>query len=121
MTKTKFVEQLNEILSLENAVLERLRWRIQGTSIHNSQKSLQEQLKEEKEQQSRLGKLIANHGGKPTGSKADLLSLNLITDITMDAMKKKKKRVLNETMTNSEISNDGQEGNNKNNRSSMTP
>lgn len=120
-SKTKFVEQLNEILSLDNAVLERLQRRIQETSMQNSQRSLHQQLKEEKDQQSRLEKLIANYGGKPTGLKADLLSLNLLTNTTMDAIKKKKNSVLNETITNLKINYDGQEGDNKNNRSSMTP
>ena len=35
--KTNFIEYLNEVLSLENAVLERLDRRIQETPVKNSQ------------------------------------------------------------------------------------
>jgi ferritin-like metal-binding protein YciE len=82
--KTIFIAYLNEILSIENAVIERLHRRMQETSLQNLQ--LKDQLQEEKEQQRRLENLIANYDGKPTDSKADLLSLNSL----MDAMKKKK-------------------------------
>src|SRR5215217_378377 len=84
--KTNFIAYLNEILSIENAVIERLHRRMQETSLQNSRNSLKDQLQEEKEQQRRLENLIADHGGKPTDSKADLLSLSSLTD----AMKKKK-------------------------------
>jgi ferritin-like metal-binding protein YciE len=84
--KTNFISYLNELLSIENAVIERLNRRMQETSLQNSQNSIQDQLQEEKEQQSRLKKLITDYGGKPTESKVDLLSLNSLTD----AMKKKK-------------------------------
>jgi ferritin-like metal-binding protein YciE len=82
--KTNFIAYLNEILSIENAVIERLHRRMQETSLQNLQ--LKDQLQEEKEQQRRLENLIADYEGKPTDSKADLLSLNSL----MDAMKKKK-------------------------------
>jgi ferritin-like metal-binding protein YciE len=84
--KTNFIAYLNEILSIENAVIERLHRRMQETSLRNSQDSLKDHLREEKEQQRRLENLIADYGGKPTDSKADLLSLSSLTD----AMKKKK-------------------------------
>ncbi len=84
--KTNFIAYLNEILSIENAVIERLHRRMQETSLQNSQNSLKEHLQEEKEQQRRLENLIADYGEKPTDSKADLLSLSSLTD----AMKKKK-------------------------------
>src|SRR5215475_9830469 len=91
INKTKFIETLNELLSLENAVLERLdrRRRMQEASGQESQGSLQYQLQEIKEQQNRLRKLISDYGGKPTNSKADLLSLNSLTNTTMDAIKSK--------------------------------
>ena len=91
--KTKFIEDLNKILSLENAALERLERRIHEATAKSSQNSLQLQIREKKEQHNRLRKLIAYHGGNPTNSKADLLSLNSLTDATMDTMK--------DTMTNS--------------------
>jgi hypothetical protein len=63
--EANFIEYLNEVLSLENAVLERLHRRIQGTPVKNSQISLQQQFQEGKEQQSMLRKLIVDCGGKP--------------------------------------------------------
>jgi ferritin-like metal-binding protein YciE len=64
---------------------------MQQTLLPNSRKILQNQLQEEKEQQSRLENLIANYGGKSTDAIADLPSLNSLTD----AMKKKKGNALN--------------------------
>src|SRR5215208_6712273 len=106
--KTKFIEHLNELLSLENAALERLHRRIQETFVQNIRNLLQQQLQEEKEQQSRLRKLITDYGGKPTDAKADLLSLNSLTNVTMDAMKKKKNNALN-TIIKSKSQDEAQE------------
>ena len=89
--KTKLIVYLNEILSIENAVIKRLHRRMQQTSLPNSRNILQDQLQEEKEQQSRLENLIANYWGKSTDTIADLPSLNSLTD----AMKKKKGNALN--------------------------
>jgi len=121
--KTNFIDYLNEILSLENAALERLDRRIQETPVKNSQNSLQQQFQEEKEQQSRLRKLIVDSGSKPTSSKVDLLSLSSLTDATMDAIKKKKNNALNDKLTNSKGSYDdnGDANNKKNNNILMTP
>jgi ferritin-like metal-binding protein YciE len=110
--KTNFIECLNEVLSLENAVVERLHRRIQDIPVKNLQNLLQQQFQEEKEQQSRLRKLIVECGGKPTSSKVDLLSLNSLTDSTMDAIKKKK-NVLNDKLTNSKGSDHNDDANNK--------
>ena len=104
--KTDFIVYLNEILSIENAVIERLHRRMQETSLQNLQNSLQDQLQEEKEQQSRLENLITEYGGKPTDSKADLPSLNSLTDATMDAMKKKKDNALNSQVETHDSKND---------------
>lgn len=123
--KTNFIEYLNEVLSLEDAVLERLDRRIQETPVKNSQISLQQQFQEEKEQQSRLRKLIVDCGGKPTSSKVDLLSLNSLTDATMDSIKKKKNNVLNDKITNSKSNDEGDNSNSRNNNNHnntpMTP
>src|SRR5215208_2563118 len=116
--KTKFIEHLNELLSLENAALERLHRRIQETFVQNIRNLLQQQLQEEKEQQSRLRKLITDYGGKPTDAKADLLSLNSLTNVTMDAMKKKKNNALN-TIIKSKSQDEAHDG--KNSNSHMTP
>jgi len=103
---TNFISHLNEILSIENAVIERLHRRMQETSLQNSRNSLRDQLQEEKEQQRRLENLIADYGGKPTDSKADLLSLNSLTDATVDAMKKKKDNALNSQAETHDSKND---------------
>ena len=97
--KNKLIVYLNEILSIENAVIKRLHRRMQQTSLPNSRNLLQDQLQEEKEQQSRLENLIADYWGKSTDAIADLPSLNSLTD----AMKKKKSNALNsqdETLDN---------------------
>ena len=76
----KFIDYLNEILSAENAAIERLFTRIQETPIIDSKKILDEHLLQEKEQQKRLTNLITDYGRRPTDSKADIISLNsLIT------------------------------------------
>jgi ferritin-like metal-binding protein YciE len=82
--KNKFTEYLNEILSAENAIVERLHTRIQETQFHESRNTLQQELQEERNDQSRLKNLISEYGGKPTDSKAKLLSLNSATDQTID-------------------------------------
>jgi len=87
----KFVEYLNEILSAENAVVERLNKRIQETQFDESKKTLQQELHEEINHQSRLKDLIFGYGGTPTNSKAELLSLNSVAgqttiDITDNSM-----------------------------------
>ena len=89
--KNKLIVYLNELLSIENAVIKRLHRRMQQTSLPNSRNILQDQLQEEKEQQSRLENLIADYWGKSTDTIADLPSLNTLTD----AMKKKKGNALN--------------------------
>ena len=50
----KFIDHLNEVVSIENAAIERLERRIQETAIQDSKKILQQHLQEEKEQQRRL-------------------------------------------------------------------
>ena len=97
--KNKLIVYMNEILSIENAVIKRLHRRMQQTSLPNSRNILQDQLQEEKEQQSRLENLIAYYWGKSTDTIADLPSLNSLTN----AMKKKRGNALNsqdETLDN---------------------
>ncbi|CAN5362360.1 hypothetical protein BH18THE2_BH18THE2_40850 [soil metagenome] len=115
--KTNFIAYLNEILLVENAVIERLHIRIRETLVQDSQNSLQLQLQEEKEQQTRLKNLIADYGGKSTDSKADLLSLNSLTDATIDVMKKKE---VNNTVEKSKSQNEAHDGKNNSNPP-MTP
>ena len=84
----KFIDHLNEVLSVENAAIERLERRIQETPIQDSKKILQQHLQEEKEQQRRLKDLISAYGKKPTDSKADIISLHSLTNAASDKMKK---------------------------------
>ncbi len=84
----KFIVHLNEILSAENAAIERLERRIQETTIQDSKKLLYQHLQEEKEQQRRLMDLISSYGKKPTDSKADLISLLSLTNEARDKMKR---------------------------------
>jgi ferritin-like metal-binding protein YciE len=86
--KNKFIDHLNEILSIENAVIERLERRILETPIKDSKNLLQQHLQEEKEQQRRLLDLISSYGKKPTNSKADIISLHSLIN---EAREKKKK------------------------------
>jgi ferritin-like metal-binding protein YciE len=72
----KFVEYLNEILSAENAIVERLTKRMQETQFEESKKSLQGELEQETNHRNRLKDLISEYGDTPTNSKAELLSLN---------------------------------------------
>ena len=84
----KFIDHLNEVLSLENAAIERLERRIQETPIQDAKKILQQHLQEEKEQQRRLKDLISTYGKKPTDSKADIISLHSLTNEAREKMKK---------------------------------
>ena len=63
---------MNEILSAENAAVDRLQTRIQETPIQDAKQRLQQYLQETRGQQVRLAKLITDYHGSPTKSKADL-------------------------------------------------
>jgi len=93
----KFIDHLNEVLSAENAGIERLEKRIQATPIEDSKKILQQHLQEEKEQQRRLENLISTYGKKPTDSKADIISLHTLTKEAEDIIKKNNVKDTNTT------------------------
>ncbi len=115
----KFIDHLNEVVSIENAAIERLERRIQETAIQDSKKILQQHLQEEKEQQRRLIDLISTYGKKPTDSKADLISLHSLTKEARDKMKKDNVDTGNDTNT-TKISSTIHDSNNINN-TMMTP
>jgi ferritin-like metal-binding protein YciE len=115
----KFIDHLNEVVSIENAAIERLERRIQETAIQDSKKILQQHLQEEKEQQRRLIDLISTYGKKPTDSKADLISLHSLTNEARDKMKKDNVDTGNDTNT-TKISSTIHDSNNINN-TMMTP
>src|SRR5688500_3052072 len=93
----KFIDHLNELLSIENAVIERLERRILETPIKDSKNLLQQHLKEEKEQQRRLMDLISSYGKKPTDSKADIISLHSLINEARNKMKKDNVTKTNDT------------------------
>ena len=84
LNKDRFIEYLNEILSAENAVVERLNKRIQETQFEESKKVLRKDLEDEMNHQSRLRGLIFEYGGIPTNTKSELLSLNSAKGQTID-------------------------------------
>ena len=87
----KLIDHLNEILSIENAVIERLERRILETPIKDSKNLLQQHLQEEKEQQRRLFALISSYDKKPTDSKADIISLHSLINKAREKKKKERK------------------------------
>jgi len=84
-----FIESLNHLLSAENIIVDRLYKRISEIPIQELKTVLQQQLKEQHRQRSRLENLIAYYGGKPTNSKAELVPLNYQTTPTTDDMVEK--------------------------------
>jgi ferritin-like metal-binding protein YciE len=82
MSNEKLLQYLNEILSVENAAIERLQSRIQETSLEDIKEKLQHHLQETISQQQRLNNLIKNRGGIATSAKADLPILNPKTETT---------------------------------------
>ena len=93
----KFIDHLNEILSIENAVIEQLERRILETPIKDSKNLLQQHLQEEKEQKRRLLDLISSYGKKPTDSKVDIISLRSLINEARDKMKKDNVTKTNDT------------------------
>jgi ferritin-like metal-binding protein YciE len=82
MSNENLLQYLNEILSVENADIERLQSRIQETSLEDIKEQLQHHLQETINQQQRLSNLIKNRGGIDTSTKADLPILNPKTETT---------------------------------------
>jgi ferritin-like metal-binding protein YciE len=87
--RIRFIESLNYLLSAENIIVERLYKRISEIPTQELKTVLQQQLKEQHRQQSRLENLIAYYGGKPNTSKAELVPLNYSTTPTTDDMVEK--------------------------------
>jgi ferritin-like metal-binding protein YciE len=85
------VERLNEVLSIENASVDRITSRISRTPIQELNRRLKQHLEETYLQKSRLQRIITELGGKPTYAKADLSRLAQPATIIM------KKRSINTT------------------------
>ena len=77
--KDKVVEHLDEMLSAENAAVDRLDSRIQECLLAEGKQQLQHHQDETRQHQERLRQIIADLGGSPTDSKADLPTLRLPT------------------------------------------
>ena len=116
----KSIDYLNEVLSIENAVIERLERRKLEISIQDSKKLLQQHLQEEKEQQRRLIDVLSTYGKKPTDSKADLISLHSLTNEARDKMKKDNVNTHIDTKNTTKISTAIHDDNNINN-TMLTP
>lgn len=72
---SNLVEDLNEMLSVENASIDRIISRIDQTSLQELNQRLKQHLEETYLQKSRLQRIITELGGKPTYAKADLSRL----------------------------------------------
>ncbi len=73
----KLIEYLNEVLSAENAAIDRIQSRIKESSSPEAEQRLKQHLGETRAQQDRLRQIIANRGGSPTDAKAGLPTLRL--------------------------------------------
>src|ERR671922_1803275 len=74
-SKSNLVEDLNEMLSVENASVDRITSRINQTPILELNRRLKQHLEETHLQKSRLQRIITELGGKPTYAKANLSRL----------------------------------------------
>src|ERR687891_1645342 len=82
-SKSNLVEDLNEMLSVENASVDRITSRISRTPIQELNRRLKQHLEETYLQKSRLQRIITELGGKPTYAQADLSRLALPATIIM--------------------------------------
>jgi adenylate cyclase len=80
---SELVEHLNEALSTENALVDRITSRIDRTSIQEVKQRLKQHLEETHIQKNRLKRIITGLEGKPTYAKADLSRSNLPTTMPM--------------------------------------
>jgi class 3 adenylate cyclase/ferritin-like metal-binding protein YciE len=72
----ELLEKLNEVLSTENASIDRIKSRIDQTPIQEVKQRLKQHLEETHIQKQRLKTIITGLGGKPTDAKADLSRSN---------------------------------------------
>ncbi len=81
----KFVLELNAVLAIENAGMERLHTRIQESRLDEIKQQLQQHLHESTDHQKRLQKIIQDMGGEPTQEKSGL-PLPVYPDIIWNMM-----------------------------------
>ncbi|MDQ3903268.1 MAG: DUF892 family protein [Thermoproteota archaeon] len=77
------IQNLNEVLSTENASVDRIISRIDQTPIQEVKQRLKQHLEETHIQKQRLKGIIIGLGGKPTDAKADLSRSNLPATMTI--------------------------------------
>jgi ferritin-like metal-binding protein YciE len=80
---SELIDKLNEVLSTENASVDRIISRIDQTPIQKVKPRLKQHLKETNIQKSRLRRIIIRLGGKPTDVKADI-SRSFVSTTTPD-------------------------------------
>lgn len=68
---SELIDKLNEVLTTENASVDRIISRMDQTPIQDVKQKLKQHLKETNIQKSRLRKIIIRLGGKPTDLKTD--------------------------------------------------
>lgn len=73
---SQLVEKLNEVLSIENASIDRITSRISQTPIQEVKQRQRQHLRETHTQKSRLDRIIRRLGGEPTNAKAELSRSN---------------------------------------------
>jgi ferritin-like metal-binding protein YciE len=101
---SKLVEHLNEALSTENALVDRITARIDQTPIEEVKQKLKQHLEETHIQKSRLERIIAQLGGKPTDAKVDLPTSMQTSTMTM-------RKILAKTAESVREDNDDEEDN----------
>src|ERR687890_1783598 len=69
---SKLIEYFNEMLSVENAAIDRIQTRIEECPIQEGKQRLKQHLDETIGQQNRLREIITKYKGNPTDSKAHL-------------------------------------------------
>ena len=72
---SSIVENLNEVLSTENASIDRIISRINQTPLQEVKQRLKQHLEETYIQKQRLNRIIIELGGKPTDAKAGFIKI----------------------------------------------
>jgi adenylate cyclase len=96
---SELIDKLNEVLSAENALVDRIISRIDQTPIQEVKPRLKQHLKETNIQKSRLRRIIIQLGGKPTDVKADV-SRSFVSTTTPDGNNNLPRKVKSKTKDN---------------------
>jgi ferritin-like metal-binding protein YciE len=96
---SELIDKLNEVLSAENALVDRIISRIDQTPIQEVKPRLKQHLKETNIQKSRLRRIIIQLGGKPTDVKADV-SRSFVSTTTPDGNNNLPRKLKSKTKDN---------------------